>query len=243
MNTFTTSRRVLPALGLAVLASLAACDASGDPAVPDPSADAPVVVAGQLFASPAGGQGAAAATSSSPDLSGITVAAEGDAASDVTDASGRFRLETRARNGRIRLRFRRGALDADIDLQGVQAGGMVQVDVTLDVDGVSVTADMRGHHHEFEGEARILSVTGEAPTRIMQLAVARHGRRVLVDVFEHRTEFDPRGDLTTFAELGRALRAGTTTLVEGEGLLRADALILAATLKAETREDDHGGRD
>jgi hypothetical protein len=237
MDAPTEMRRFLIATSLALTTALVACDTSGDPTAPDDDA-APVVVAGQILP---GGSGGGTASTKAP--SGIRVELEGSPAFDVSDDAGRFRLEGHAPDGRLRLRFRRGSLDARLELEGIGPGALVRIEVELGDDGLSVSETRRGDGREFEGVATLASLRGSAPSRTLRLSVADTGGTRLVDVVEATTTIDVDGDLITFAAILDALEAGITFRVEGEGSVQADGAIRATSLEAEVDEDAGGDDD
>ena len=111
-------RARLGALVLALLTATA-CD-EGTPLAPEGQ---PVVVTGQVL-SVASSTAPAAASSPSGEgpLGGIEVTVEGSAATTLTDERGGFRLEVESVADWLVIRFRRGGLDARLELEGLPPG-------------------------------------------------------------------------------------------------------------------------
>lgn len=242
MKVRTPIRRAWRTVPLFAAAALGACDAGDGPTAPSPESAAPVdpiVVAGRVdvAAAPAG---VPATTSAPGDPSGLLVTLEGTGAVDTTDARGNFRLEGRVEDGRVRLRFRRGALDVSLELEGVTPGAMLRLEVVLENEGASVTRARQGARAEAEGLATLLEVGGEEPGRVIRVQVRDEddGRVTTaeVEIAEGVTRLDPEGDLTSFADLLAALEAGVEVELEGEGALQEDGSIAAAEVKAETED-------
>lgn len=221
---------------LALPLIVSACDGN-DPLAPEA---APAVVVGRVAS-------VVAATPTTPGVSsaagatlvGIEVSAEGGAWTDVTDDNGGFRLEVRARDGAIVLRFRRGAMDVRLAIAGVAAGSTLRLELRLDHNGVTVLSSSESDEWEFEGIASLLSVDGEAPTRTVRVELAHHDRSVIVDLIEGTTHIEGDGDITTLGELLVVLhQADVEVKIGGEGRRQEDGTIIATSVKVETDDDD-----
>ena len=229
-------------------ATLAACDSSNDPLGPDlddQGSTLPTVVLGKVSI-PTQGAFGGATLASSEGLSGVFVTVEGAQVTDTTDSMGSFRLETVTSDGKMVLRFRRGGLDAKLELEGVSPGTLIRVEVTLSNDSVSLTDSSQGSHHEFEGTANFNSISGDAPERTLRVEVADTSGTILVSIEEGSTSFDADGDLVTFEALLGALTAGKAIELEGDGTRESDGSVTAAQIKAETdddNDDDDDGED
>lgn len=228
-------RRVLhrPSAILVAAAALASCDASSDPTAPD-APETLAVVSGQVSVASSAGP------SSATDPSGVVVSIDGATESDVTDANGDFRIETRTTSERITLRFRRGAIDVRLELDGVTPGSVLRVRVRLTDHDASLTDWMRGSRVEFEGAPRFVSLTGAAPARVLRVVVMQGDRSVPVTIVENRTTIARDGDLVTFDEIARGVSASIRMKLEGEGLRLDDGSIGAIRVKAETEHDGSG---
>lgn len=222
-----------PTAVLLAAAALAACDASSDPTAPD-VAEQPAVVSGQVSVA------SSASPSSSADPSGVVVSIDGATGADVTDANGDFRIETRTSAERITLRFRRGAIDVRLELDGVTPGSVLRVRVRLTDDDASVTDSMRGSRVEFHGVPRFVSLTGAAPARVLRVEITQGDRSVPVAIVENRTRVEQDGDLVTFDEIARGVSASIRMKLEGDGIRLDDGSIGATRVKAETEHDGAG---
>ena len=101
-------------------------------------------------------------------------------------------------------------------------------------DGSSSSIVIEGEEADFEGVAELVSVTGDAPDRVVRIDVTdEDGLVETVDVVEGETDFDDDGDLTTFEAFLAELEAGTVVEVDGEGIRQLDSSIRATELKAE----------
>ena len=230
MNKTTRLRRSSLVLGLLGTGLLLACDSSvAGPELQDPGA---AVVVGQVRAASGGGG------QSAQDLSGIEVTVEGSSATDTTDINGTFRLEARSEDGRLRLRFRKGAIDVGLEISGAGPGTVVRIDVSLDSGKATLDDSSSSSRGEFEGEASLVGLSGSSPSRTLRLQVTRPGSSTLVEVVEGSTVFDAEGDLITFDRLSARVEAGLQVRVEGDGSLQADGTVSATIIKAETDEED-----
>jgi hypothetical protein len=237
---FAIRPRHLVLLALAV--TVGACDSVDSPLGPE---DAPIVVMGRVAdVTPIAAAAGPALSSGSGSLAGIEVTVDGSPVSAVTDDNGHFRLEVRADDGRIRIRFRRGDLDVRLEFEGVTPGSMLQVEVSLGEHGGTVLREHHGHEGEFEGVATLVSVDGDAPSRIVRVSLMGQHGSVTVDLVEGSTMFDNEGDLTSFADLLAALEADHPALrIEGDGEIQDDGSVLATSIKAETDEHGQEGND
>ena len=228
---FAARLRYLALLALPLIAG--ACD------VPLAPEDAPTVVVGRvasvLSLAPAA---IGPALSNSGSLAGIEVSVEGASVLDLTDDAGDFRLEVRAQDGRIRIRFRRGSMDVRLELEGLASGSTLRLEVSLSDDGATVLSasdDDDEGPDEFEGIATLVSVDGDAPNRTLRVELVNDGGSLLVDLLEASTVFDASGDITTFAGVQPALeRADLTVEIEGDGELQDDGSVIATSVKVET---------
>lgn len=235
MRKHRTRRLAGGALLLALALGTTACDDSTDPLGPELESGS-AVLTGQVTAAAPAGLGAAAAAAAGQG--GVVVEVEGTASVDTTDANGTFRLEVPAGDGPLRIRFRKGALDATLELQGLPEGTVLRIKVELNENGARVGDSDDGDHDEFEGDATLLSLSGEAPARSMLLELREDGRTSEVLVDEESTAFESDGDLDDFQELLEALDRGERVEVEGDGRMDADGQVVAVRIKAET-DDDH----
>ncbi len=223
-------------IGILFAATLAACDSSTNPMAPgsnEPGATLPTVVVGRVSI-PTQGSGGGAALASGEDLSGVLVTIDGTQAMDTTDAAGTFRVEATSSGDKMVLRFRRGGLDAKLEIEGVRPGVLISVEVTLSGGIVSLSDSSRGDRNEFEGIASFVSVTGAAGARTARVGIADSIGTVQVDLVEGATVFDNEGDFTSFGDVLAALQRGTALEIEGEGLRQADGSITAKNAKVET---------
>lgn len=229
------TRQVTKALVLTSLVGMGACEVSDQMVGPE---EPPTVVLGRVasVSSSTDASGSAAASS----LGGIEVTVQGGTAADVTAADGSFRLEVDGNGGPIRLRFRRGSLDVEMELSGIPAGGELRIRVRLDDSGATVLDDeMDEGPDEFEGSASLLSVDGEASTRIAQVELKNAMGSTRVKIEEGVTTFDAEGDIRAFDDLLAALDASTSTIrIEGRGTLGAEGVFSAVVVKVEVDEDD-----
>jgi hypothetical protein len=192
-------------------------------------------------------------------LSGIVVTVAGAGATDTTNADGVFRVEARADDGRVRLRFRRGALDVELEIEGLVPGTTLHIQVSLDERGASLD-DVVGNDdgnddgkddgnddgpgsEEFEGRLVSLTLSGAAPERIARAALDGEGGTRLVDIIEGETAFEQDGDLLTFDALLDGAAAGRAIEVEGDGAVREDGSFRATSVKVEVDGDDDRGND
>lgn len=229
------TRQVTKTLVLTSLVGMGACEVSDQMVGPE---EPPTVVLGRVasVSSSTDASGSAAASS----LGGIEVTVRGGTAADVTAADGSFRLEVDGNGGPIRLRFRRGSLDVEMELSGIPAGGELRIRVRLDDSGATVLDDeMDEGPDEFEGSASLLSVDGEASTRIAQVELKNAMGSTRVKIEEGVTTFDAEGDIRAFDDLLAALDASTPTIrIEARGTLGAGGLFSAVVVKVEVDEDD-----
>lgn len=239
MKSHSTRRRALGVLTFLLAGLGAACDSTSPLAL----AGGPVVLEGRIASvtepTPALSSGGSA-------LAGIEVSVEGSTATTTTDSTGTFRLELEAGENTIVLHFRRGPLDASIELQGVSPGTIIRVEFSLDVNGGTVTHRRDDRHDEFEGTAALVSLVGTEPSRTLRIALNGDSTSV-VDIIEGETRFEADGDILTFAALLVAVdSAGPTIRVEGDGALEGGVTI-ATSVKVETddhdddSDDDRGG--
>jgi len=244
MNRIPSFERVLAATFLLIAAGCGPTDVTA----PD---DAPAVVLGRVASVGAAAPAPSTAQTAGPSLhgsgsslAGIEVRVEGESVATLTDDTGAFRLEVRAKDGRVRLRFRRGSMDVRLELTGIPPGRVLQIEVGLADDGATVLSSDDDGEDEFEGVATLLSLEGDAPQRTASLDVVGAHRSWSVDVLEGVTAFDDDGDLGTFDALVEALQAATQPVeIEGEGTLRDDGSIGATEVKAETEHADDDGED
>lgn len=229
------TRQVTKALALTSLVGMGACEVSDQMVGPE---EPPTVVLGRVasVSSSTDASGSAAASS----LGGIEVTVQGGTAADVTAADGSFRLEVDGHGGPIRLRFRRGAIDVEMELSGIPAGGELRIRVRLDDSGATVLDDgMDDGSDEFEGSASLLSVGGEASARIAQVELKNPVGSTRVKIEEGVTTFDAEGDIRAFDDLLAALDASTSTIrIEGRGTLGSEGVFSAVVVKVEVDEDD-----
>jgi hypothetical protein len=222
-----------------IAATLTACDSSSNPMAPDAGdfgPALPTVVVGQVSA-PAQGSAGSAGQLSGRDLSGVLVTIDGTQAADTTDSAGTFRVEAVSSDRKMVLRFRRGSLDARIEIEGVNPGALLRLEITLHDDSVSLSDSSQGDHNEFEGKASFVSVSGFAPARILRVEIADTAGALLVDIVEGSTRFDNEGDILSFGDVLAALAVGGTPEMEGDGTRQDDGSVAAAEIKVETDED------
>jgi len=86
---------------------------------------------------------------------------------------------------------------------------------------------------EFKGSAHLVSVSGAAPMRVVRVSVDDDHGTVLVDLVEGETSFDHSGDFLTVGSALAALELADLDRLEGEGLMDADGVIVATTVRAE----------
>jgi len=256
MNATLLRHRSTLTLALAAAtAFVAACDT--DPTGPDTPDAAPTLVVGQVRAAST----APAAFASPSDLSGIEVSVAGGRATTTTDAEGVFRLETRSEDGRVRLRFRRGSMDVELEVEGLVPGGTLHVRVSLGDRGASLddvgNDDRAGHGQnddrgnddgratgvEFEGELASMSLAGDAPTRVARAELNGLSGQRAVDIVEGETAFDQDGDVLSFSALLDGVAAGRKIRMEGNGATQADGSLRAGSVKVEVEEGDQAGND
>jgi len=253
-----TETRRTPGIALLVASViLAACESADSPVAIDVEGapDAPsMIVSGVVTLPAAAGAGG---TASGPSLSGVLVTLEGTAALDTTDVTGAFRLQAPASAQLIRLRFRSGATDALLEVEGGDPGVVIHVEVYLDDGGVSLLSSSRnygespdddeaGQNAEFKGVATLVTVSGTEPSRVLRIAItAEDGSTAEVELTEGVTVFDNEGDFVAFADVLAALEAATPLDIEGRGTVQDDGSIAAATAKAETDgpDDDEAGQN
>lgn len=239
-QTMVRTRQVTKALVLTSLVAMGACEASDQMVGPE---EPPTVVLGRVasVSSSTDASGSAAASS----LGGIEVTVQGGTAADVTAADGSFRLEVDGEGGPIRLRFRRGALDVEMELSGIPAGGELRIRVRLDDSGATVLDDdgMDDGVDEFEGSAALISLEGEASARIALVELTNAMSSTRVKIEEGATTFDAEGDIRAFDDLLAALDGPATVRIEGRGTLDAEGIFIAAVLKVEVDEDDVAADD
>lgn len=94
--------------------------------------------------------------------------------------------------------------------------------------------DNPGVGQEYDGDARLVSVTGTALERVLRLEANDKGRIWIVDVRETGTTIAQDGDLKTFQRIVDALTAGRPVKVEGRATQQQDGTWMASTIKAET---------
>jgi len=233
MATVTLERSTLAFLFLLAAGFLTACDDATGPTELADEHEAPFVTGQVTLDATAASGPDSGATGASPDASGILITVEGSDRSVLTDDRGTFELDLPAHGERLRLRFRRGAMDHALALDGVAPGDALQMDVTLRPDGAHITDSVRGRRVRFGGLGTFLALEGAEPRRILGISVKRRDHAQRVAVFEHRTRIDPAGDFTTFDELLEAMRSRARVRVTGFGVRRGDGLILAVRVRAE----------
>ena len=238
----------LTALALIALAS-AACD-EGTPLALDGQ---PLVVTGQVLSVTSdAGPAAASSSSDAGSLGGIEVSVEGSAATTITDAQGGFRLEVEGELDRLVIRFRRGGLDARIELEGLSPGATLHLEVRLSDDGGTVRRD-DGLGAEVQGQVRLVELRGTAPNRTLRVELSASGSVTLLEIDESSVRFESDGDVLGFEALLSALaRSDLSVRLEGDAVLLEDGTVLATSIKVETDEhaaddgqpdDDRGGDD
>ncbi len=240
MKAFHTVRRIrrpfAAAAGILGLTLLGACDTASDPLAPESTLEATTVVTGQVTV-------AADAGSSDPGLQsgqagGVTVTFEGLGTTDSTRDDGTFRVEGRAENGTIRIRFTRGPLEGLVVLEGITPGATLRIEVTLTGRGVSVTGKGRG----FDGYVRRFEVSGAAPERTLRVLLVDDDddddREAVVEIDEGDTRFHPGGDILTFERLVAALEAGREVEIEGYGERLEDGSYRARKIEVDLDDDD-----
>lgn len=217
-----------PLLAMLALLGSAACDAGPT----GPGSGAPAVLVGTVSLSGPGGV----------DASGIRVSVQGDGTEDITDAAGDFRVESWSAGGAVALQFAGPTVQAQITVSGVQPGSVTQLSVSLtDSTSASVDSVSSGPHSEFEGPAAFVDVRGDAPARVLTLAVGTDTNATHIEVEEATTTIDVEGDLVTFARILARAQAGRPFRVEGDA--RSDGeRRLAVDLKAEV-DEDQGSED
>lgn len=237
-------------------AALAACQDSD----PTGLGVQPITLEGRVVGlTAASGPAASGGQDSGNALAGIEVSVDGSSATTQTGSDGSFRLEVETGDDRIVIRFRRGSIDLRLVLDGVTPGTTVRLEVTLG-DDVSVLHredhdddgnddhgddddddDDRGAH-EFEGRASLESVSGDAPERVVRVALVRESRTVTVEIREASTAFEADGDVLTVDALLAALaREDLVVRIEGDGETQTDGNVVATSVKVET--DEHADDD
>ena len=177
-------------------------------------------------------------SSSASDIEGIVVSVEGTEAQDQTDANGVFRVEARAVDGRIRLRFRGNGVDADVEIKGVAPGTLLALAIDLDATSATVSSGASDSLSEFEGEAQLVEITGATPERSLVVDLVSTARTTRALISESGTLFESDGDIVTFDRLVARVQSGRQVRIEGDGMRREDGTVVAALIKAETDEDD-----
>lgn len=133
--------------------------------------------------------------------------------------------------------------DFDALLDALERGVRVEVEVDGQmgsdgrVEAVRLEAETDDHEereNEFEGRAGFVSITGDAPERVLRLEVDGEGPSVMVDLREGVTVIDHEGDFASFADVLAATRNGIALDVEGYGDLQDDGSLLAEGIKVET---------
>lgn len=248
-------RRLAKTCAVALCAAAAACEASD----PTGLGTAGVTLEGRVVSlQSSSGAAAGAAQAGGISFDGIEVSVDGSTAVTLTESDGSFHLEFETRDDRIVVRFRRGSIDLSLTLEGVSPGTTVRLEVGLG-DEVSVLHrddrhgdddedddddDLDRGDSEFEGQATLESLVGNAPERVLQVALSRDGRTVTIEIDEGSTMFEAAGDISTFEGLLAALDGSDLSVkIEGDGEVQTDGTVLARSIKVETDEDadDDGG--
>lgn len=216
---------------------MAACETVEAPTVPEL---APTVVFGRIAAA-SGTTGPASATT--PALSNIVVSTDDGRVTTVTDDHGSFRLEVRAKDGRVRVRFRRGSLDLRLELSGLPEGGVYQLDLSLGDDDLTVLSASDSDEADFDGIVTAMEVTGDAPSRTAVVQVEDDDEAFVVQVVEGETHFDQDEDILSFEAMVEAVVAGAVLEVDGDGTLQMDGSIVAHEIEVEVEEHDDDSHD
>jgi len=224
-------------LAALLVLGLAACETVEAPTAPEL---APTVVFGRIAAAP-GTTGPASTTT--PVLSNIVVSTDDGSVTTVTDDHGSFRLEVRAKDGRVRVRFRRGSLDLRLELSGLPEGGVYQLDLSLGEDDLTVLSASDSDEADFDGIVTAMEVTGDAPSRTAVVQVEDDDEAFVVQVVEGETHFDQDEDILSFEAMVEAVLAGPVLEVDGDGSLQMDGSIVAHEIEVEVEEHDDDSHD
>lgn len=222
--------RVLAVWIAAGLSAFAGGCGSGSSSPMAPSAAAPVASSGSSTAAGATIRGTvqtAGATAGSTGVvralavaAGVRVSVVGTALATQTDSAGQFELRGIA-GDRARLRFEAPGIQAELELEGLEDGHALNVEVHVSGDGAFVS-DTDDHRGETSLRGRVDAINGS------RLQV--QGRVVQTDGL---TRFLGHGDQTL--SLG-ALKLGDN--VEVEGAAQADGSVYARTVKVEDANEN-----
>jgi hypothetical protein len=206
---------VLTAAGLSVIA--AGCGSGSMTAPSQPASGA--TAAGATIRGTVLTGGVAAASSGTVHAQaaagGVRVSVVGSSLATQTDSAGQFELHG-VPNGRVRLRFEAAQVQAELEIEGLEDGHAMNVEVHVSADGAFL-ADTDDHRGETSLRGRIDAVNG---TRLQV-----QGHVVQTDGL---TQFVGRRD----EAIGfGALKLGDS--VEIEGTSQADGSVLAKKIKLE----------
>ncbi len=214
--------RFLAALMAAGLSAIAAGCGSGSSSLTAPSqaaAGAPTTAAGATIRGTVLTGGVAAASAGSVHAQaaagGVRVSVVGTSLATQTDSAGQFELHGLP-SGRVRLRFEAAEVQAELEIEGLEDGHAMNVEVHVSADGAFL-ADTDDHHGETSLRGRIDAING---TRLQV-----QGRLVQTDGL---TQFLGRRDEAI--GLG-ALKVGDS--VEIEGASQSDGSVYARKVKLE----------
>ncbi len=152
--------------------------------------------------------------------SGIRVSVVGTSLSTTTDSAGQFELRG-VPSGRVKLRFEAPGIQAELEIEGLEDGHAMNVEVHVSGDGAFVS-DTDDHRGETSLRGRVDAING---TRLQV-----QGRVVQTDGL---TQFLGRGNQQT--GLG-AVKVGDN--VEIEGASQSDGTVYARTVKLEDANEN-----
>lgn len=215
----------IAAAGLGVLA--AGCG-SGSSSLTSPSAAAPAgstaapgaTLRGTVQTAAGVAAGSTGAVHALAAASGVRVSVVGTSLVTITDSAGQFELRG-VPSGRVRLHFEAAGIQAELEIEGLEDGHAMNVEVHVSGDG-AVVSDTDDHRGETTLRGRIDAING---TRLQV-----QGRVVQTDGL---TQFLGRGNQAT--SLG-ALRVGDD--VEVEGASQSDGSVYARKVKLEDANEN-----
>ena len=146
---------------------------------------------------------------------GVRVSVVGTSIATQTDSAGQFELHG-VPSGRVRLRFEAAQVQAELEVEGLEDGHAMNVEVHVSADGAFI-ADTDDHHGETSLRGRIDAINGT------QLQVQGHVVRT-----DGLTQFLGRRD--------EAIGLGALTVGDGveiEGAAQSDGSVYARKLKLE----------